>query len=289
MDLFARRNIRSGKHKGQPQSRRINSVLDRLTGSKKAVELWGGGESGEDRSNPYEVAARALTAQLDRLPLDDRQQASDSRAPSASAGANPTSPPPRPSTAEAIVQRVKGGQLHAKLPYTELQAVTDDFSEANRLAGGGSCVVYKAELYGTAVAIKHLELCSAPGATEQHPDAGGEIQFSAECELLMRISHPAICRMLGFSVDGPQRCIVLELCVGGSLEDRLACEAVKGRARPPLPWEQRVRIALDMADALVYLHTLEPKPMLHRDVKTANCLLDEAGQAKVSGKRKQTR
>ena len=76
---------------------------------------------------------------------------------------------------------------------------------------------------------------------------------------------------------------MLELCVGGSLEDRLACEAVQGLTQPPLLWGQRVRIALDMADALVYLHTLEPKPMLHRDVKTANCLLDEAGQAKVSG------
>jgi hypothetical protein len=290
MELFASRNINSGK--GHPKSRRISSVLGRLIGSKKAVDLSDGGGGGGGHANPYEAAARALTAELDRLPLDDRQQASEKkrggRKPAggqrAGDGANPAAPSTQPPTGEATIQRVKGGQLHAKIPYTELQAVTGGFSKVNRLAGGGSCVVYKAELYGTAVAVKHLELSSPPGATEQHPDAGGEIQFAAECELLMRIAHPAICRMLGFSTDGPQRCIVLELCVGGSLEERLACESVQGRcARPPLPWGQRVRIAVDMADALVYLHTLQPKPMLHRDVKTANCLLDEAGQAKVSG------
>jgi hypothetical protein len=304
MELFASRNVSSGKHNnGRPRSRRISSVLGRIISSKKAVDLWDGGGGGGGHTSPYEAAARALTAELDRLPLDDRQQQAgekkrggrqsaggrrgSSGVPRTSAGTDLASaPPPRQPTGEAIIQRVKGGQLHAKIPYTELQAVTGGFSKANRLAGGGSCVVYKAELYGTAVAVKHLELSSPPGATEQHPDAGGEIQFAAECELLMRIAHPAICRMLGFSTDGPQRCIVLELCAGGSLEERLACEAVQGRrARPPLPWDQRVRIAVDMADALVYLHTLQPKPMLHRDVKTANCLLDEAGQAKVSGER----
>jgi hypothetical protein len=42
--------------------------------------------------------------------------------------------------------------------------------------------------------------------------------------VLMECSHPSICRMLGFSVDGPQRCIVLELCTGGALDVRLACK-----------------------------------------------------------------
>ena len=96
------------------------------------------------------------------------------------------------------------------------------------------------------------------------------------------MSHDNICRLFAFSTDGPQRCLVLELCVGGTLSDRLACKAPAGCApREPLAWQQRVRIALGIARALEFLHGLTPQ-MIHRDLKTPNVLLDEAGNAKVA-------
>jgi serine/threonine protein kinase len=75
------------------------------------------------------------------------------------------------------------------------------------------------------------------------------------------------------------------LCTGGSLQDRIECAAISGgsgggRAYPPLQWDHRLRIAVAIAQALKHLHTLTP-PMLHRDVKSANVLLDEGGNAKV--------
>ena len=76
-----------------------------------------------------------------------------------------------------------------------------------------------------------------------------------------------ICRLLALSVDGPQRCLVLELCPGGTLSDRLAGKVAAGCARPdPLSCRQRVRIALGVARALEHLHGLQPQ-MVHRDLK----------------------
>jgi serine/threonine protein kinase len=114
-------------------------------------------------------------------------------------------------------------------------------------------------------------------------------QFESERALLSDISHPNICRLIAFSTDGPYRCLVLELCVGGALDSRLECTAAAGPdddargglAPVPLLWQHRLRIMHDIAAGLSHLHQQVP-PVLHRDVKSANCLLDEAGNAKVA-------
>jgi serine/threonine protein kinase len=89
-------------------------------------------------------------------------------------------------------------------------------------------------------------------------------QFTSEMELLTQVSHDNICRLFAFSTDGPQRCLVLELCMGGSLEDRLTRKAPEGCPPPaPLSCLQRVRIAVGVARALEHLHGLTPQ-MIHR-------------------------
>jgi serine/threonine protein kinase len=135
-------------------------------------------------------------------------------------------------------------------------------------------------------------------------------QFAAEYEMLLRVSHPNILRLLAFSNDGPHRCLVMELCVGGSLDRRLACQptAASEPAPAPLQWAHRVKLAVEVARAIVHLHSLVPC-MVHRDLKvranqhpyaalcnysrclrltrllcpqTANILLDRSGSAKVA-------
>jgi hypothetical protein len=59
-----------------------------------------------------------------------------------------------------------------QVPYADLEVATASFSESNRLGGGASCFVYKAQLYGTFVACKHLSLVSTPGATDLNPEEG---------------------------------------------------------------------------------------------------------------------
>jgi serine/threonine protein kinase len=145
------------------------------------------------------------------------------------------------------------------LPFSALAQATQNFDAFNSLGSGASCDVFKGALFGHQVAVKRLEAKANDWA---------EQQFTAEMELLCKIAHQHVCRLLAFSTDGPQRCLVLELCAGGALNDRLACKAPDGQMRPvPLPWQQRVRIALHVLLALEYLHGLRPQ-MIHRQRST---------------------
>ena len=102
-----------------------------------------------------------------------------------------------------------------------------------------------------------------------------------EMSLLTTIHHANICRLLGLSIDGPQRCLVLEYCDGGSLYHVLKGEG----SRSQLTWRHRLQIVVEIARALVFLHS---QNQIHRDVKTQNVLLmttessDMASQTKVS-------
>jgi hypothetical protein len=143
------------------------------------------------------------------------------------------------------------------LPYAELERATDCFSEFNMVGGGASCAVFVARVFGVTAAIKQLKDATVEWEAKQ---------FTSEMALLQRASHANICRLLAFSSDGPHRCLVLELCSGGALNERLACKVAAGRAPPaPLTWQERVRIAHGIASALEYLHGLTPQ-MIHRCV-----------------------
>jgi serine/threonine protein kinase len=143
------------------------------------------------------------------------------------------------------------------LPYAELEAATQGFSEFNMVGGGASCAVFVARVFGVTAAIKQLKDASVEWEAKQ---------FASEMAMLQRASHANICRLLAFSSDGPHRCLVLELCSGGALNERLACKAAAGRVPPaPLTWQERVRIAHGIASALEYLHGLTPQ-MIHRCV-----------------------
>ena len=168
-----------------------------------------------------------------------------------------------------------GGQPRVvQLQFAVLEVATGGFDDFNEVGEGGSCSVFTGRVFGVAVAIKRLNDGSAGGR--------GADQFAAESAILTGVLHPSICRLLAFSNDGPKHCLVLELCSGGSLDSRLACKASgAGLAPAPLDWGSRIRIVQQIARALAFLHSRDP-PILHRDVKTANVLLDAAGNAKVA-------
>jgi serine/threonine protein kinase len=87
-----------------------------------------------------------------------------------------------------------------------------------------------------------------------------------ELEVLTSLNHDNLVRLIGV-VEKPT-CIVLELCHGGVLYDLLYNSTYR------IAWEQQLKIACDIAEAMEYLHGLEP-PVIHRDLKSLNCLLDE--------------
>ena len=87
----------------------------------------------------------------------------------------------------------------------------------------------------------------------------------AEMQLLQRVSHPNICKLLGYSQGGPQICLVLELCTGGSLAERLL-------RTPRLSTLQSLQTMVAMGRALVHLHNQTP-PMIHRGGLACVCEL----------------
>ena len=154
-----------------------------------------------------------------------------------------------------------------RLSYSALEEATRSFNPGLKIGEGSYGSVFRAQLHGTAVAVKRLDK-SEPGevgpmstlAALFYQDGnegnattdGGQahIQFNNEIRVLSKYQHPNIVQLLGYSVDGPTRCLVYDLMESGSLEDRLACKG----GTPALPWFRRVHIAHQAVKGLAYLH-----------------------------------
>ncbi|XP_013876277.1 interleukin-1 receptor-associated kinase 4 [Austrofundulus limnaeus] len=159
--------------------------------------------------------------------------------------------------------------------YSELVRVTgnfDDRSASNggaRIGEGGFGTVYKGFLNNRPVAVKKLN------PVDDMPLDKLQVQFNQEIQTLRVLKHENLVDMVGFSCDEQHLCIVYAFMANGSLLDRLAC--LDGS--PPLSWRQRCSIAEGTARGLEYLHC---NHHVHRDVKSANILLDETFVAKIS-------
>ncbi|KAM0015098.1 putative protein kinase RLK-Pelle-CrRLK1L-1 family [Helianthus debilis subsp. tardiflorus] len=156
---------------------------------------------------------------------------------------------------------------HLQIPLQELSDATNTFSEANFLARGGFGMVYKgvSAKHGN-IAIKILD----PGLGQ------GDNEFRTEIALLSVYKHENIVSLLGFCDEDGKKILVYKYERNGSLDKHLS--------RADLTWIQRLQICLDAARGLQYLHDdVEPhRRILHRDIKSANILLDENWKAKVS-------
>ncbi|PON96258.1 Tyrosine-protein kinase [Trema orientale] len=143
------------------------------------------------------------------------------------------------------------------------------------LGEGTLGLVYRAQLStGLRIAVKKFATNGYQGFTE----------FRSELETLGRIRHRNIVRILGYCVSGPERLLIYEFFEVGSLDRRLHCNP-RSRSRPlswsPLPWETRNKIIKGVASGLAYMHDLE-KPIIHRNVKASNVLLDSNFEAHIS-------
>ncbi|XP_038713465.1 U-box domain-containing protein 35-like [Tripterygium wilfordii] len=148
----------------------------------------------------------------------------------------------------------------------DIVAATEDFSDSHKIGEGGYGPVYKCYLDHTPVAIKVLR-----------PDAAqGRSQFQQEIEVLSCIRHPNMVILLGACPE--YGILVYEYMAKGSLEDCLFC---KGNM-PALSWQQRFRIAAEIATGLLFLHQAKPEPIVHRDLKPDNILLDHNYVSKIS-------
>ncbi|CAI5476196.1 unnamed protein product [Closterium sp. Yama58-4] len=124
------------------------------------------------------------------------------------------------------------------------------------------------------VAVKRLRWWGPAVADVQ--GAANARQFLAELRVLRRIRHPSLLGLLGVCATAGELLMVFDFLPNGSLETRL-----RDHTKPPLPWDLRMRIACEAATGLAFLHACRP-PIIHRDVKAANVLLDANMHALVS-------
>ncbi|KAK9123239.1 hypothetical protein Sjap_012841 [Stephania japonica] len=170
-----------------------------------------------------------------------------------------TSPHPPPPPPPIKIQQFQ---------YTDLEAATDGFSEQKLLGKGSHRSVYKAVLRGgRPVAVKKPSHLSH----NSH-------EFDNEIDVLSKIHSPRLVNLLGFTNesldDQHQRLLVVEFMCNGTLYDSLHLNP-----RPP-SWGRRMRFALQTAKAIDTLHSSNP-PVIHRDIKSANVLLDKNLNARL--------
>nr|CAL36106.1 IRAK4-like protein [Suberites domuncula] len=184
------------------------------------------------------------------------------------------------------------GCLH--FTYEELKEATDGFNMkplnlgGRKLGEGGFGPVFLGKLKFTEVAIKILR--NVPKGDKAAATLATE-QFLTEVKVLTRFRHPNLVTLIGFSNSANWKCLIYEYLPNGTLEDALEIglqnpsgNTAENRSnkRISLPWMCRLSIATDTARGLAYLHTADKKNQLvHRDVKSANVLLDLSFRAKV--------
>ncbi|XP_039001289.1 proline-rich receptor-like protein kinase PERK15 [Hibiscus syriacus] len=182
--------------------------------------------------------------------------------------------PVKPRSADVVAQA--GSLAHPSstrfLQYEELKEATNNFAPASILGEGGFGRVFKGVLSdGTAVAIKRL--------TSGGPQ--GDKEFLVEVEMLSRLHHRNLVKLVGYysSRDSSQNLLCYELVPNGSLEAWL--HGPLG-VKCPLDWDTRMKIALDAARGLAYLHEDSQPCVIHRDFKASNILLENNFHAKVA-------
>ncbi|XWS62305.1 hypothetical protein CRYUN_Cryun07bG0199000 [Craigia yunnanensis] len=157
---------------------------------------------------------------------------------------------------------------------SEMRAITHNFSTDFMLGEGGFGTVHKGYmdenlrqgLKAQAVAVKLLDIEGLQGHRE----------WLAEVIFLGQLRHPHLVKLIGYCCEDEQRLLVYEFMPRGSLENHLF-----KRISISLPWGTRLKIAIGAAKGLAFLHGAE-NPVIYRDFKTSNILLDSDFTAKLS-------
>ncbi|WVZ72281.1 hypothetical protein U9M48_020766 [Paspalum notatum var. saurae] len=167
---------------------------------------------------------------------------------------------------------------YERVSYHALSNGTGAFSEANLLGQGIYGAVYKCTLHGqgTTTAVKVFNI----------PQSGSTRSFAAECEALRKVRHRCLIKIITCcsSID-PQgqefKALVFEFMPNGSLNDWLHPGSKTHTLSNTLSLVQRLDIAVDIMDALDYLHNQCQPPVIHCDLKPSSILLAEDMSARV--------
>ncbi|KAE9609297.1 hypothetical protein Lal_00020347 [Lupinus albus] len=177
------------------------------------------------------------------------------------------------SSIEDLSISLVGSKLYT-FSLEELREATHNFSWSNHIGEGGFGPVHKGfvddrlrpGLKAQPVAVKQLDLDGLQGHRE----------WLAEIIFLGQLRHPHLVKLIGYCSEDEHRLLVYEYMARGSLENQLF-----RRYSVALPWSTRMKIALGAAKGLAFLHDAD-KPVIYRDFKASNILLDSDYTAKLS-------
>lgn len=171
---------------------------------------------------------------------------------------------------DKMITTSSGGGVIRTYGLEEVRRATRDFRI--QIGVGGTSYVYLAELGdGRFGAVKRV----------MKERGGSRKVFLDEVSVLLRISHPNLVGLIGFCLEKGEQLLLVEYVPNKSLFDRLHLQYTAFHA-PPLTWTNRLNIALDVARALDYLHSVADPPIIHRDVKSSNILLVDNDHAKLA-------
>ncbi|KAJ6325842.1 hypothetical protein OIU78_013018 [Salix suchowensis] len=182
-----------------------------------------------------------------------------------------------PSNPEEVEDLRRDSAANPLIAFTfgELKLITGNFRQDHLLGGGGFGSVYK----GLITKDLREGLHPLQVAVKVHDGDNsyqGHREWLAEVIFLGQLSHPNLVKLIGYCCEDEQRVLIYEYMSRGSVENNLF-----SRVLLPLPWSIRMKIAYGAAKGLAFLHEAE-KPVIYRDFKTSNILLDQDYNAKLS-------
>uniref|UniRef100_A0A5B7A1S5 non-specific serine/threonine protein kinase n=1 Tax=Davidia involucrata TaxID=16924 RepID=A0A5B7A1S5_DAVIN len=192
---------------------------------------------------------------------------------SSSTTSNAESTPSTPNIGEEL----KIASQLRKFTFNELKSATRNFRPDSLLGQGGFGCVFKGWINENGTApVKPGTGVTVAVKTLNHDGLQGHKEWLAEVNFLGDLLHPNLVKLIGFCIEDDQRLLVYEFTPRGSLENHIF------RRSLPLPWSIRMKIALGAAKGLAFLHEEAEKPVIYRDFKTSNILLDADYNAKLS-------
>ncbi|CAB75903.1 serine/threonine-specific protein kinase-like [Arabidopsis thaliana] len=188
------------------------------------------------------------------------------------------------SSSSATAHKTEGEILSSttvkSFSFNELKLATRNFRSDSVVGEGGFGCVFRGWLDETTLTPTKSSSGLVIAVKRLNPDGfQGHREWLTEINYLGQLSHPNLVKLIGYCLEDEQRLLVYEFMHKGSLENHLFANGNKDFK--PLSWILRIKVALDAAKGLAFLHS-DPVKVIYRDIKASNILLDSDFNAKLS-------